>query len=111
MNDDAQEEAGIEFTDSDGVHWTVREIPPPVLDDVDPQAAFGEYANGWLLFSSSLLRKRLTGYPDDWRALSPYELEKWCWRARAERRPGTGTGQTPAFGMGQVTAERLRRAE
>ena len=102
MSENAHDGAAIKFTDSDGVHWEVREIPAPVLDDSNP-AAFGEYARGWLLFSSALLRKRLTGYPENWRTLTPYELEKWCWRAQAERRPGSGgTGQTPAFGVGQV---------
>ena len=100
MRDDTTADL-IEFTDSDGVRWEVREIPAPELSDSNP-AAFGEYAKGWLLFSSAHLRKRLTGYPDDWRALSPYALEKWCWRAVAERRPGTGTGQTPAFGVAGV---------
>ncbi len=101
MSEDAQD-AAIEFTDSDGVRWEVREIPAPVLRDGDPSSAFGEFARGWLLFSSEHLRKRLTSYPDGWRALSPYELEKWCWRAKSERRPGMGTGQTPAFGIGQI---------
>ena len=106
MRDDEQQtEVGIEFTDSDGVHWEVREIPPPVLSESNP-ATFGEYAKGWLLFSSANLRKRLTNFPDDWRSLDAYALEKWCWRATAERRPGTGTGQTPAFGVAEVKDDR-----
>lgn len=110
MSENAHGGAAIEFTDSDGVHWEVREIPAPVLDGSNP-AAFGEYAQGWLLFSSTLLRKRLTGYPENWRTLTPYELEKWCWRARAERRPGSGgTGQTPAFGVDQVDDPTARGA-
>jgi hypothetical protein len=111
MSEDAHDGAAIEFTDSDGVHWEVREIPAPVLRDGDPAAAFGEYAMGWLLFSSHLLRKRLTNYPDDWRSMSPFELEKWCWRAKAERRPGTGTGQTPAFGVAPVADPNSRSRE
>lgn len=98
MTDREQEPDFIAFTDTDGVRWEVRAIPAPVLRDGDPGTAFGEYSQGWLLFSSPHLRKRLTGYPADWRSLTPYELEKWCWRAKAERRPGL-TGQTPAFGI------------
>ena len=93
---------GIEFTDSDGVRWEVRQIPAPVLKDASSTTAFGEYADGWLLFSSEHLKKRLAPYPANWRDLTPYELEKWCWRAKAERRPGGFTGQTPAYGVAQV---------
>ena len=111
MSENAQDEAAIEFTDSDGVRWEVRAIPAPVLRDGDPATTFGEYATGWLLFSSQHLRKRLTNYPEDWRLLTPYELEKWCWRAKAERRPGTGTGQTPAFGIGAVGEPDVRKSD
>ena len=92
---------GIEFTDSDGVRWEVREIPAPVLD-ASSVSAFGDYSEGWLLFSSEHLKKRLAPYPSNWRNLSPYELEKWCWRAKAERRPGGFTGQTPVYGVARV---------
>ena len=102
MTEDARSDEGIEFTDSDGVRWEVRAIPAPVLQAGNPSAAFGEYAHGWLLFSSEHLKKRLTGYPENWRTLTPYELEKWCWRAKSERRPGGFTGQTPAYGIDQV---------
>ena len=99
MSDETNDAAAIEFTDSDGVRWEVREIPAPLLKDGSVSSAFGDYSHGWLLFSSEHLKKRLTPYPHDWRALSPYELEKWCWRARAERKPGaSSTGQAPAYG-------------
>ena len=102
MSDDAQGAETIEFTDTDGVRWEVREIPAPVLDHASPTAAFGAYSQGWLLFSSERLKKRLTPYPENWRTLTSYELEKWCWRAKAERKPGAVTGQTPALGVAQV---------
>jgi hypothetical protein len=102
MSEDIQDVAGIEFTDTDGVHWEVREIPAPVLKDGSPSAAFGEYSRGWLLFASEHLRKRLAPFPEHWRELSPYELEKWCWRAKAERKPGSSTGSTPALGTAAV---------
>lgn len=103
MSESGQDAEAIQFTDSDGVVWEVRQIPAPVLRDGDVESAFGEYSRGWLLFSSEHLKKRLSGYPAEWRSLTPYELEKWCWRAKAERRPGSGlTGQTPAFGIGVI---------
>ena len=102
MSEQDQDGDAIHFSDTDGVQWEVRAIPAPVLRDGDPTSAFGEYSRGWLLFSSEHLKKRLTGYPANWRTLTPYELEKWCWRAKAERRPGGLTGQTPAFGTGVV---------
>jgi hypothetical protein len=102
MSDETQSADSREFTDSDGVHWEVRQIPAPLLNSGDPSTTFGEFASGWLLFSSEHLKKRLTHYPENWRELSPYELEKWCWRAKAERRPGAGTGQTPAYGTTQL---------
>ena len=106
MSDLGEQEGGIEFTDSDGVRWEVRQIPAPDLRD-SSSAAFGDYSQGWLLFSSDQLKKRLAPYPEDWRTLSPYELEKWCWRAKSERRPGF-TGQTPVYGVAQIdkSAER-----
>jgi hypothetical protein len=97
MLDDPRGTAEVEFTDSDGVRWEVREIPAPTLHDGELATSFGDYARGWLLFSSSNLRKRLAPYPADWRALTPYELEKWCWRAKSERGPGAPSGQAPAY--------------
>jgi len=87
MSELNEQEGGIEFRDSDGVRWEVREIPAPDLKDAN-SAAFGDYSRGWLLFSSDQLKKRLAPYPENWRTLSPYELEKWCWRAEPGRRPG-----------------------
>ena len=109
MSEETQDPAAIEFVDSDGVRWEVRQIPAPVLKDGGPVSSFGEFSQGWLLFSSEHLKKRLTPFPENWRTLSPYELEKWCWRAKSERRPGA-TGQTPAYGVAQVdeSAERPR---
>jgi hypothetical protein len=97
MLDEPQDAAGVEFTDTDGVTWEVREIPAPLLRDGDVATSFGDYARGWLLFSSANLRKRLAPYPADWRTLSGYELEKWCWRAKSERRPGAPSGQLPTY--------------
>jgi hypothetical protein len=100
MSESEQEPAAIEFVDSDGVRWEVREIPAPVLREGSAVSAFGEYSQGWLLFASEHLKKRLTPFPEDWRTLTPYELEKWCWRARAERKTGSTSSQVPVYDAG-----------
>ena|SRR5688572_23376821 len=66
------------FTDSDGVRWNVREDGAddvrPFTSDVPPGAA-------WLRFESELEVRRLWHYPDDWRGLSPIQLESLLDRA------------------------------
>ena len=66
------------FTDSDGVRWNVREDGAddvrPFTSDVPPGAA-------WLRFESELEVRRLWHYPDDWRGLSPIQMESLLDRA------------------------------
>lgn len=66
------------FTDSDGVLWSVREDggddTHSVSSDPSPGAA-------WLRFESELEVRRLWHYPDDWRGLSPIQLESLLDRA------------------------------
>src|ERR1044071_2679629 len=60
------------FTDSDGVLWSVRE------DGAEDGRSFAaDVAPGttWLRFESELEVRRLWHYPDDWRGLSPLQLE------------------------------------
>lgn len=66
------------FTDSDGVLWSVRE------DGADDGRSFAsDVAPGttWLRFESELEVRRLWHYPDDWRGLSPLQLESLLDRA------------------------------
>lgn len=65
------------FTDSDGVLWHVRE------DGADDSRSFATDAPGssWLRFESELEVRRLWHYPDDWRGLSPIQLESLLDRA------------------------------
>lgn len=66
------------FTDSDGVLWSVREDGASearsVVSDVAPGST-------WLRFESELEVRRLWHYPDDWRGLSPLQLESLLDRA------------------------------
>src|SRR5687768_2144754 len=67
------------FTDSNGVLWGVRE------DGADESPFLGrtEHVPGtaWLRFESELEVRRLWHYPDDWRGLSPIQLESLLDRA------------------------------
>jgi hypothetical protein len=80
------------FTDSDGVEWNVREDGAD-----DPRALTADVPPGttWLRFESELEVRRLWHYPDDWRGLSPIQLESLLDRAStviARFRPATHSG-------------------
>ena len=80
------------FTDSDGVVWNVREDGAD-----DPRALTADVPPGttWLRFESELEVRRLWHYPDDWRGLSPIQLESLLDRAStviARFRPAMHTG-------------------
>jgi len=66
------------FTDSDGLVWNVREDGSD-----DPRALTADVPPGttWLRFESELEVRRLWHYPDDWRGLSPIQLESLLDRA------------------------------
>ena len=66
------------FTDSDGVLWSVREDG---ADDTRSLTADVPPGTTWLRFESELEVKRLWHYPDDWRGLSPLQLESLLDRA------------------------------
>jgi hypothetical protein len=72
-----------EFTDSNGVQWTVREIIPE-MRSTDRRTLLTRpgYENGWLSFRSEALSCRIAPYPSSWRTISNYELERWCMKAR-----------------------------
>jgi hypothetical protein len=66
------------FTDSDGVAWELREDG---ADDSRAYAADAQPGMTWLRFESDLEVRRLWHYPDDWRGLSPIQLESLLDRA------------------------------
>jgi hypothetical protein len=66
------------FTDSDGVHWIVREDG---ADEARSVATVVPHGTTWLRFESELEVRRLWHYPDDWRGLSPMQLESLLERA------------------------------
>ena len=93
------------FTDSDGVVWAVREDGAD-----DPRALAADVPPGttWLRFESELEVRRLWHYPDDWRGLSPLQLESLLDRAStviARFRPATHPGA-----VGSTTLDQKRSA-
>src|SRR5689334_22769048 len=66
------------FTDSDGVLWSVREDG---ADDAHSASSDPSPGAAWLRFESELEVRRLWHYPDDWRGLSPIQLESLLDRA------------------------------
>ena len=72
----------MQFVDSKGRDWAVREVNDPNLAMIPPQLLTQpEFARGWLLFESSGEKRRIAPYPDDWSDLSVQQLEEWCRRA------------------------------
>ena len=66
------------FSDSDGVLWNVREDG---AGEAHPLTADASPSTTWLRFESELEVRRLWHYPDDWRGLSPMQLESLLDRA------------------------------
>ena len=72
-----------EFTDNDGVRWTVREIVPEARAVRWSSILMRPgYENGWLSFRSDEMSCRIAPFPANWRSISDYELERWCMKAR-----------------------------
>lgn len=91
------------FTDSDGVRWIVREDG---ADEARVVAAAVLPGTAWLRFESELEVRRLWHYPDDWRGLSPLQLESLLDRAStviARFRPAS---HRPATADDSIGAER-----
>jgi hypothetical protein len=61
----------LEFTDADGVRWTVREARP-----TNVTAHVGETS---LIFECATAVRRVWRYPEDWRAMTPEQLSKLSW--------------------------------
>jgi hypothetical protein len=76
-----------DFTDSNGVPWTVREIIPEMRrSERRTMLTRPGYESGWLSFRSEEMSCRIAPFPASWRTISDYELERWCMKARAAAR-------------------------
>lgn len=68
----------LTFTDSQGAVWAVKEDG---ADDIRPSASEIAPGTTWLRFENDSEVRRLWHYPDDWRGLSPLQLESLLDRA------------------------------
>jgi hypothetical protein len=64
------------FRDENGLEWEVRAITPATKDRRAPVVR-ADLANGWLLFTLGLERRRLAPLPSSWRKASDTQLEQW----------------------------------
>lgn len=72
----------VQFVDSDGRNWAVREVSDPTLAMIPSHLLTRpEFAGGWLLFEAAGEKRRLAPYPDDWARLPITQLEACCRRA------------------------------
>lgn len=63
--------SAVEYTDVDGVQWTVREIAPATTLAHSGQPS--------LIFESAMAVRRVWRYPSDWRTLSSEHLSALSW--------------------------------
>ena len=75
------------FRDARDMEWEVRAIKPATRDRRAPVVR-ADHANGWLLFTLGLERRRLAPLPPGWDQASEADLKAWC--ERAERVQMTG---------------------
>jgi hypothetical protein len=69
----------MQFVDSKGRDWAVREVKDPNLANIPRHLLTQpEFAEGWLLFETPGEKRRLAPYPDDWTHLSVKQLEESC---------------------------------
>lgn len=95
-----------DFVDANGRLWHVWEVPPEQLSArARPGTYAGDFEGGWLAFESGdgAERRRLPGYPREWREMTNDLIEGLCRDAKPvarKKRPASGestdqTGDTP----------------
>lgn len=92
----------VTFADSQGVEWTVMEDG---ADDIRPSSSDLPPGTTWLRFENESEVRRLWHYPDDWRGLSPLQLESLLDRAStviARFRPVMHRGISTDGSLGQM---------
>lgn len=89
-----EQESVRSFQDAGGTEWEVREIHVPSLAIVPRKyLRQPEYADGWLLFTCGIERRRLAPCPGGWQAAGASELAQWCEQAvRVVERRGQSSG-------------------
>jgi hypothetical protein len=82
-----ESEAARQFTDAEGLRWTVVEerIPSDDWTSADEENHRAGYGVGWLHFCCAALRRRLRLFPAIWQTLSDADLDRLCRRALRTR--------------------------
>ena len=65
------------FRDARDMEWEVRAITPAHHDRRAPVVR-ADHANGWLLFTLGLERRRLAPLPPNWNEAGEADLKRWC---------------------------------
>ena len=92
-----------EFTDADGLLWSVWNVQPSIRTDggsLPGTLLSEEAAGGWLAFQCPGHRRRFYMPPSDWDSLSDAQLAKLCHHAVRvpTAAPLPGRGSTDSFG-------------
>jgi hypothetical protein len=66
------------FTDAAERGWEVRAIRDPLLPERRTRYLDPAYADGWLLFTSGVERRRYAPLPPDWDRAGEEQLRQWC---------------------------------
>jgi hypothetical protein len=75
--------AYVEFTDSAGVEWQAWDVTRESLVSAHSDENYlGELRDGWIVFQTGAITRRLSPIPRDWASLPPAELEKLCQQAQ-----------------------------
>lgn len=78
------------FRDERDLEWEVRAITPARHDRRAPVVR-ADHANGWLLFTLGLERRRLAPPPPGWDQASELQLKQWCENAERVQPSGPRT--------------------
>jgi hypothetical protein len=65
------------FRDEQNQEWEVRAIRPHLVDRRRRLLA-DDLANGWLLFTLGMERRRLAPLPPGWHEATETQLVRWC---------------------------------
>ena len=75
------------FCDQRNRAWEVRAIRPDRTDRRRARLVADELANGWLLFTMGLERRRLAPLPPEWHQASDSQLVRWLTDAEQVETP------------------------
>ena len=95
-----------DFIDADGQLWHVWEVPPEQLSArARPGTYAGDFEGGWLAFESGdgAERRRLPGYPREWREMTNDRIEGLCREAKPVARRKRPSGEEGADQNGEAS--------